>query len=464
MQTTAFRTTSLVIALFAILFSMAVPAQADSASIAGSVFIDSNNNGLYDAADKALEGAELTLVAVTGQSERIISQIKTDLNGAYQFNNLSAGAYYLQSLLPPENYYSIPVLNGSAALPSSGQESRTPLFTLDEGQAAVKNVIAIKRSAYINMIAFGDENMNGGRMSNEPLLRDVNVNLIYELEGMPYVIAKGSTNRDGELQFRNLTPATYRIAVTMPEPYIIGPLGQKINPFYNVIPPTEGNQGLSEPFTLERSIGLGIGGVKAGTLKGKIWFDSNMDGRMDASEGGQSGILLTLTHLSLGVTRTQLTTQSAEFTFEYLQAGEYSIKAELPDGIMFALPGSPSVFQNGYDSGQSMNLQVRDDGFTALEPIGVMPASSVTVVAFHDVNVNGLPDEGEPAFAGAQVEAIKEEKALASAVTDSQGKAVLPRIRSGEATIRLTLPDGQIFQSTAMIPAMHSPHCLHPPP
>lgn len=41
-----------------------------------------------------------------------------------------------------------------------------------------------------------------------------------------------------------MTPGTYRMRVVLPDPYIIGPLGEKINAWYNCFPPCDSNEGL----------------------------------------------------------------------------------------------------------------------------------------------------------------------------------------------------------------------------
>ena len=63
---------------------------------------------------------------------------------------------------------------------------------------------------------------------------------------------------------------------------------------------------------------------------------------------------------------------------------------------MFALPGSPSVFQDGYADSQSLTVYVREDGETTLDPIGVMPASSITVLAYHDSTQTGCARKMNP--------------------------------------------------------------------
>lgn len=434
------------------------PAQADSAAVSGQVFLDSNGNGIPESGESPTDGAELTLIKITGTSESIVSQSRTGPDGSFHFTGLEQGQYYLQSTLPSGLYYASPQESDVFMLPGQGRNSRSVPFQLAQGESQQRHVSVSKQSAYISIVAFGDLNMNSGRMSNEPLLRGVGVELVFEHAGQTYVIAQGSTDKDGSLFLRELTPASYRIRATLPDPYIIGPLGSKTNIFYNVIQPGENNIGVSEPFVLERSIGLGIGGVKSGSLSGRIWLDSDMNGRIDSGEGGQEGILLTLTHLGMGVSRTLTTTQDEAFTFTHLQAGEYSIKAALPEGFMFALPSSPSVFTAGYSDNEAVNIQVSEGQATVLEPIGVMPASGIKLVAFHDSNVDGLADEGEPAFANALVEVLEGDRVLASALTDSQGLADIPRVRSGSRTIRVSLADSQIFTvGNSLGNAFHSP-------
>ena len=432
----------LVLILTLILFFTAF---AQGASVSGMVFWDGNRNGLRDGDERALQGAEITLCRADDKTEQIIALTKSASDGQFSFSGLQAGEYFLLISMPDDFFFSAPAQNGSFALPGEGGRSKTPLFSLEEGGSFNLIIGGTKVNAYINVIAFGDENMNGGRFSSEPLLRDVEVDLVYVWQGEAYVIASKLTNREGFVQFRGLTPGTYQIAVRMPEPYIIGPLGQKTSIYYNVIPPTDSGEGISEPFDTGASIGLGVGGVLSGSLEGRVWLDSNMNGILEPNEGGRKGIQIELENQALGVTRSLVSEEGAVFRFDDLQPGQYTVKATLPEGIMFAKEGSPSLFWDGFSAQQSAKVSIAEGQTTKLTPIGVMSSSGVTVVAFHDVNVNGQKDEGEPAFSGAMVEAVLNGAAAASVLSNNEGIAVLPRVRGGEIEVRVTLPDGQIF-------------------
>ncbi len=437
------RTSTILVIILTLL--LLIPASAEDAEVSGTVFLDANGNGLMDADEKPVGGAELTLISASGGNESIHSYVSSDREGRYRFPSAPAGNVYLQIALPDDLLFTAYQAGGSIALPAAGSKGRTPVFSIEPGEVAEVPVGAIRQSAYLNVTAFGDENANGGRFSSEPLLRGVELALVYELDDQRYTVAEAVTDKEGFAQLSKLTPAEYRLWVRMPTPYIIGPLGQKINPFYNIIPPTDSNEGISEPFTLERSLGVGVGGVMAGSLAGRVWLDTNMNGIMEASEGGFPGVKITLTHLDLGVERTLTTTQEADFRFIYLQPGTYSISAQLPDGVMFALEKSPSLFINGFSDSQSAKVQVEKGRETILDPIGVMPSSGIAVIAFHDINVNGLPDEGEPPFTGAKAEVLVDGIAAAGSLSDSEGVALLKRVRGGDVSLRVSLPDDQIF-------------------
>ncbi|MDD4080919.1 MAG: SdrD B-like domain-containing protein [Eubacteriales bacterium] len=435
---------TLLIALLMTVLALLPAAAENTGSLSGYAFVDSNLDGLYDGNERLSEGVEISLVKVDGASGTVVGTALTQADGAYQFTQLAPGEYYLTASLPRNLQFSPYNASGSVMLPASGRASRSLPFLL-EGGSMDKHIGVTAKSAYINVVAFGDENANGGRFSSEPLLRDVLIEVLFEAGGQSHVIASGTTDKEGFLRIPDLTPGTYRIAATMPDPYIIGPRGEKVSAFYNVVNPSDSNRGESDPFTLSGSIGLGVGGVKSGSLKGITWFDSNMNGLRDADEPGASGLILTLTSLDFGVIRTLTADSQTAYEFAQLQAGSYVLSATVPDGQMFTLPGGDSLFTDGYKSQQDTPLTVAEGVASQVEPIGVMPSTSLEVIAFHDSNYNGVLDEGELPFAGAGIEVLDAGQVAASAQTDARGLALIPRIRGESSQVRGTLPVGQVF-------------------
>ena len=217
----------MVLLALALLISILPYAIAEgTAQISGQVFIDKDQDGFADSTGQGLSGVDISLVKYNNGAETTVATTISGDGGAYSFPGIESGTYYVKALLTG-NYIATPMVEGgSFLLPSSGSATRTPLFNIEGGNAINISLGATLRGGSVKLIAFGDENANGGRFSSEPFIRDALVEVIYEYGGMEYVIASAMTNKEGTVNLRNLSPALYRIAVTMPDPYIIGPLGK----------------------------------------------------------------------------------------------------------------------------------------------------------------------------------------------------------------------------------------------
>ena len=440
-----------ILLLILLLFSLSLtPLASQGASVSGFVFTDKGLDGLYRTGEDLVGGVEITLVQVAdGREIPLASQ--TTVDGRYQFDGLGAGEYYLQLILPggyvPTRYAE----DGSQAVPSSTKGGRTVPFTLAAGENSTDRVIIgmmdSKHGAFVRAVAFGDDNLNGGRFSSEPLLRDVQLELLFEHQGVYYPVGTAATNKEGIGTISGVAPGTYVLGATMPGNYIVGPLGQKISLFYNGIVPGEGNYGRSEPFVLpaQGSVGMGVGGAVTGSAQGYAWADTNMDGRKGTGEPGAAGVTITLTHLSMGVERQVVTDASGLFTFPALQPGEYSLAASLPEGKMFTVGGGDSLLTSDTATTASRTVAVTAEQETQLGGIGVMDTTALSLVAFHDSDLNGFKDVDEPPFAGAKLQALKGGSVLGEATTDAQGIATIPLLRGQQMDLRVTLPDGQIF-------------------
>lgn len=439
------KTLSLFLTCIFCLTLLAGASASAQAGITGTLFQDADGNGMMDGADKPIANVEVALLQASGGAETVVATATSNGQGQFAFPSLQAGSYAVRALLPKNQVPTAYQDGGSQALPGNDQSARTPAFSLADGET--KNILigSTKKTGFIKVIAFGDENANSGRFSTEPLLANVLIEAIYEVDGVQHVVASATTNKDGEATLRNLTPATYRVAATLPEPYIIGPLGTKISLFYNCIVPSDDSRGLSEPIRIAAggSVGMGVGGVLTGKALGKVWMDANNNGKMDEGEAGADGVSIQITNPEKGVDRSMVTGKDGAYAFDKLQAGSYHLSATLPENAMFTVPGDSLL--SGCKQTEGTDISVTLGQTTNVKPIGVTALTKLEVLAFHDHNANGLKDEGEPAFAGANVEVVPADGKAVQAVTDANGTAVFSPIRAGKVEIRSTLPDQQVF-------------------
>lgn len=433
----------LVALISALLPSLASP--AGGGSIMGTVFFDKNLNGFMDTGENGMSNVELILM----RGEEEFGSLRTSQDGSYAFSSLPDGSYAIRARLPEDHIPTTFQAGGSELIPSGSRTAYTVPLLLSSGTALNANLGLMnqKNGSFVRAIAFGDDNLNGGRFSSEPLLRGVLAELLIDIDGEYYVVASGETDREGNVVLPRVAPGRYVLAATMTEGYIIGPLGSKINLFYNTILPSENNYGRSAPFTLSAngSLGMGIGGALTGSGRLTVWDDLNFNGIKEDGEPGIAGISIALKHQEMGVERVGISDEEGSVAFPLLQPGGYTLSATLDESRMFTVSGGGSLFSSDDSRSESRTVHVNALQENNFGFIGTIPNTSLTIRAFHDGNVNGKFDQDEPLFAGATLTLIQNGMTVASVASDAKGLARIPLLRAGEYELSLSLPDGQIF-------------------
>ena len=436
--------------LAVLLLSLYLPAGlAEGGQVRGMVWMEKTVDGVIGSGEGGQSGVLVTLEKQTdsGKAQEAGSAV-TDKTGDFLFASLEPGVYRLRVEAGSGVRFTQHGLD-SAVLPALGGTSYTPWFSLEEGKMLQKNAGLTKTYCSVNVVAFEDVNANGGRMQTEPLVRGVQTEVIYEYEGETYTVAADITDRQGQVLIRDLSPGTYRLRVVLPEHYVAGPIGQKINTFYNCIWPNEDNTGISEPFTMaaKDSAGLGVGMVRTGSLEGKIWFDANYNGKWDKDEAGLTDAVITLDSMMLGLKRTTQADERGVYSFQGLQPGDYRLEFALPEGMIFTYPGASLLSETASKAGVNVSVQV--DVTTSVGSVGAMPAAGMSLLLYEDANLNGVRDDGELPLTGASVSAAQGGKTVEKAVSDENGLAVFNALRGGETTLNVQLPEGWLFSSDA---------------
>ena len=412
-------------------------AGAHAATISGVVFNDGNLNGNIDE-EKGIYDIDLSLQNANGE----IASTTTSRTGEYIFEGIEPGEYRIFATLP-KHYTATTPVGENALLPASGEDVQTRYFTLLD-QATVNLGVTTKGVNFI-FFTFEDLNANGGRMSNEPKIKDVEVSLTMMVDGEEYVATTAKTPKSGELRLYDCTPGQYRVKVTVPSNYLIGPLGAKINAFYNCINPSTTQVAYSDTLDCFDATAMGIGMVQTGDAKGSLWLDDNANGLKDESETSFIQPEITLTGNTMNVIYSPIVNEDGTYSFAFVQPGEYTLNVSLPQGYMFTLPGGDSVLTQSYASTQSIPLTIEKGKTTPITPIGLMPATNVTVQYFMDANRNGTMDEEEIPYANALLQVIENGQVVASATSDANGIAHLPVVVGGFIELVATLEKDNVF-------------------
>lgn len=437
-----------IILLLSLLFLLGCTAfaQAEGTQIAGAVWLDKTPDGKR-IDEQGFADVKIFLEKKNADGEALqLGSVKSARNGSFAFAVESAGEYRLRIELPKDYQFTLHGLD-SAALPAQENKSYTPYFSVNEGESAEMNIGVTKATSYISIYAFEDTNLNGGRMQSEPKIRGVELQLLYEFEGETYLIASAATNRDGEISIRDLSAGTYTMQAILPDNYVAGPLGQKLNGFYNCFLPGEGSTAFTLPFTLEPkgSVALGVGTVRTGSLKGQIWFDDNANGKWDSDswetqESGLHGAKVTMTSASGAITRETFADEKGNYAFFGLQPGDYTLTVTLPDGMLFTYSGSSFISTPTHTG--SVKVKIEVETTTSLKPIGAVEGFPYSVSMLQNYNTE---DGGVPFPGGASL-SVYQDGVLVSTHESGQDGEVLFHLRPGEAILNCQLPEGYIFE------------------
>jgi SdrD B-like domain/IPTL-CTERM motif len=146
------------------------------------------------------------------------------------------------------------------------------------------------------------------------------VNLVNPTTGV--IIATTITDTNGNYTFTNVTPGNYNVVIPTP------PGGTSATTPSTVPVTATLNTSTSAP-----NIGFGPATTGA-SIVGNVFIDPNRDGTKGPTEGGASGIIVSLVNAAGNVIATATTDANGNYTFTNVPAGTYSIVATVPAGLV----------------------------------------------------------------------------------------------------------------------------------
>ncbi|MCE9564475.1 MAG: carboxypeptidase regulatory-like domain-containing protein [Planctomycetes bacterium] len=279
-------------------------------SLAGLVYVDSNDDGIHQTAEAIIPGVTVKLFDVT--SGALVATTTTGADGTYKFNDLFAGKYRVVETQPTA------FADGKDSVGSVGG-TLVPTDTIDAITLPV-NTDAVEYNfgeliAGISGKVFLDVNKDGNLQPGENPIPGVTITLT---DPTGKVVATTTTDSTGFYSFPNLLPGTYTITETQPVQYGDPPAG----PF---APNTRTVTLGTTPITNQNF------GDTPGGLSGLVYQDLNNDGIHQPTEPVIPGVTVTLFNDTTGTTAgSTVTAADGTYHFTLLPAGTYRVVETQP--------------------------------------------------------------------------------------------------------------------------------------
>jgi SdrD B-like domain len=183
-------------------------------SIAGHVYYDANDNGIFDPTETGIAGVTMNLSGPSGPLTTT-----TDASGAYAFNNLLPGTYAVAET-QPANY-----LNGTDTAGTNGGvvnnivgDENINSIVLNSGDNAQNYDFGEIKPASLAGNVYVDSHNDGQLDPGDPPIKNVTLTLTGFDDHGP-VSATTTTATNGSYSFGNLRPGAYAITETQPAGY-----------------------------------------------------------------------------------------------------------------------------------------------------------------------------------------------------------------------------------------------------
>lgn len=331
------------------------------ASLAGSVYLDNNDNGLWDSQEKGLAGVTIELVSIeTITGQKIQTSTTTLADGSYRFDGLPAGRYQVFENQPAG------LFDGKDSVGRVGNEQRGVLLAndtigsirLNGGDVGLEyNFGELEPSSLTGhvCIALPGYPCFATDPAGKRPLEGVRIAL---LDDQGQTVATTLTDAQGSYRFEGLPKGTYAIVETQPSGLIDGPSkAGRVDGQTN---------GLAVNGVRIESITL-LGG-QAGfeydfcerlpsSIAGNVFEDLNEDSDRDPGEVGIESVVIDLIDDGGKIIASTETASDGSYRFEGLAPGKYNLRQRQPQGY----------FQGGQRAGSLGGVDTQVDAIKGIE-------------------------------------------------------------------------------------------------
>ena len=365
--------------------SFACAGFAEGNSLHGVIWNDVDSNGVYDSDEKIYADATVFLQQRSMEGGNTIDECHVNEKGEFSFNDVPAGEYRLK--IVTGGYAFTTAFIDSQALPAVGTTGYTDWENIDGDREYLIGVVKCNNA--VRIIAYEDEDSNGGRRKSEKLIRGVHFTLLYERDGQEYELASinSSGNENTLAEFHKVTPGKYRMRMDMPEGYASSVINKEVfTQWYNAFPPTNEEINYTGVFEVvaREDIGMCAALVPACEVSGKIWDSEHNEPLENA--------IVTLGSNKNGASFATVTDANGEYHFMRVGAGEYELTVQLPDGKAFA--GEGLELKSVEPGKAACKVTVKSGKSVEMEEISTVDENAIMISAYFSAVSDSIsPDD-----------------------------------------------------------------------
>ena len=414
-------------------------------NLTGSIWRDADGDQLQGT-ESGIEGISVSLYSC---DLVLINTTTSDVDGSFNFNNLSAGDYFV--VVNPEEGFEI-ATGGDSQVTNVIMQGATNCVTIGGNSNAQLTIGYIPLASLGDFVWF-DEDKNGLQDLGEPGFQDVEVRL---LDDLGILIETVNTDENGFYQFTNLRPGSYSITVSLPgEEYTntislagdtsLDSEGTLINNNLasNPIIVFDGINQLDHDFGfIEKDVDPEYGHADA-----FFYSDSNGDGTLidEAGIANATVILKTCDGTQVAVATTDL---DGGVNFLNLIPGDYYL----------VFPELENYINNDFGSSEIDNIN--EPGATSCFPVqassgyvviaGATPLGSIGDFVWDDTNKDGIQEAGELGIENISISLYDENDVLVEQTSsDVNGLYEFSDLRPGNYYTTVNVGDYKVSPSMA---------------
>ncbi len=355
--------------------------QIPPGSISDYVWFDENADGIQDPQESGFENITVNLL---DENQQLLRTTLTDQQGAYQFDLLVPGDYYVQ-VIAPQAYQFSPVDQGEDDTNDSDMDIQHGLSSrihVDRDQMIDHVDAGLYQSLSLSGVVWEDLYLDGQRDDDDPLLQGFTVELYDENDNL---LQTTTSDANGAYQFSGLRSGSY--VVSFPSQadrnYTLYRSGDEQTD--SDASPIDGRTELIVLSASQPTDSIDGGFAPAGRIEIDVWWDYFTDG-VNHNEPPASGTRFTLSRVDGQRTVTTMVMGNKTIDFNDLAPGDYQLTITPPYGKMLTYQdqGDDDSIDSDFDrTTNTMYLTLTDGQVITDLGAGLMyiPPSRVEIVS-----------------------------------------------------------------------------------